>query len=241
MFCSKCGSQINNDALFCTFCGSPTMLAPAAARSASSVQSVPVQCAPMVQGAAVQRVPAAQSVPVPRSIPVSSKELGAGGAWGAAASLPAVEPDTLVAGGGAAETGGAESLKSAESADTESESGAEGFIYEPDGENRAAGAPSVEPLPAAGPVNAVETVTAGARGAQPELAVFEPALPPAAADMGLNGLNALAEPAASDISAELAEKPAKYYTFGHIALCLAAVGVMAIVAGIFAGLYFSVI
>ena len=33
----------------------------------------------------------------------------------------------------------------------------------------------------------------------------------------------------------------KYYTFGHIALCLAAVAVMAIVAGIFAGLYFSAI
>ena len=35
--------------------------------------------------------------------------------------------------------------------------------------------------------------------------------------------------------------PEKYYTFGHIAMCLAAVAVMAIVAGVFAGLYFSVI
>lgn len=32
----------------------------------------------------------------------------------------------------------------------------------------------------------------------------------------------------------------KYYTFGHLALCLAAVALMAIVAGVFAGLYFSV-
>lgn len=37
------------------------------------------------------------------------------------------------------------------------------------------------------------------------------------------------------------EKSEKYYTFGHLMLCLAAVGVMAIVAGVFAGLYFSVI
>lgn len=36
-------------------------------------------------------------------------------------------------------------------------------------------------------------------------------------------------------------KPEKYYTFGHLALCLAAVAVMAIVAGVFAGLYFSAI
>ncbi len=38
-----------------------------------------------------------------------------------------------------------------------------------------------------------------------------------------------------------AVKTEKYYTFGHIALCLAAVAVMAITAGVFAGLYFSVI
>ncbi len=37
------------------------------------------------------------------------------------------------------------------------------------------------------------------------------------------------------------EKEPKYYTFGHIALCLAAVAVMAIVAGVFAGLYFSIV
>ncbi len=37
------------------------------------------------------------------------------------------------------------------------------------------------------------------------------------------------------------QKVEKYYTFGHIAMCLAAVAVMAIVAGVFAGLYFSVI
>jgi len=37
------------------------------------------------------------------------------------------------------------------------------------------------------------------------------------------------------------KKVEKYYTFGHIAMCLAAVAVMAIVAGVFAGLYFSVV
>lgn len=44
-------------------------------------------------------------------------------------------------------------------------------------------------------------------------------------------------------SAELAPetKPERKYTLGHIMMCLAAVAVMAIVAGVFAGLYFSVI
>ncbi len=44
--------------------------------------------------------------------------------------------------------------------------------------------------------------------------------------------------------APIAPKPPKeekYYTFNHILLCLAAVAVMAVVAGVFAGLYFSVI
>lgn len=35
-------------------------------------------------------------------------------------------------------------------------------------------------------------------------------------------------------------KPERKYTFGHLMMCLAAVAIMAIVAGVFAGLYFSV-
>lgn len=37
------------------------------------------------------------------------------------------------------------------------------------------------------------------------------------------------------------ERPERKYTLGHIMMCLAAVAVMAIVAGVFAGLYFSVV
>ena len=37
------------------------------------------------------------------------------------------------------------------------------------------------------------------------------------------------------------EKPRKYYTGAHLAICLAAAGIMAAAAGIFAGLYFSVL
>ncbi len=36
-------------------------------------------------------------------------------------------------------------------------------------------------------------------------------------------------------------KPEKYYTTKHIVLCLVIAGAMAVAAGIFAGLYFSVI
>lgn len=37
------------------------------------------------------------------------------------------------------------------------------------------------------------------------------------------------------------KRPERKYTLGHIMMCLAAVAVMAIVAGVFAGLYFSVV
>ena len=40
---------------------------------------------------------------------------------------------------------------------------------------------------------------------------------------------------------EAADKPRKYYTGVHIALCLATTGIMAMAAGVFAALYFSAI
>lgn len=42
-------------------------------------------------------------------------------------------------------------------------------------------------------------------------------------------------------TAATAEKPVKYYTGTHIALCLVTAGIMAAAAGVFAALYFSVI
>ena len=40
---------------------------------------------------------------------------------------------------------------------------------------------------------------------------------------------------------EKPDKPVKYYTGGHITLCLVTAGIMAAAAGVFAALYFSVI
>lgn len=37
------------------------------------------------------------------------------------------------------------------------------------------------------------------------------------------------------------EKPRKYYTGAHLAICLVTTGIMAVIAGVFAGLYFSAI
>lgn len=62
--------------------------------------------------------------------------------------------------------------------------------------------------------------------------------PPAYPDAHVNTV-----PITQEIKAETAPeaKPERRYTLGHIMMCLAAVAVMAIVAGVFAGLYFSVV
>lgn len=45
----------------------------------------------------------------------------------------------------------------------------------------------------------------------------------------------------NESAAELPQKSQKYYTGGQLALCLVITGIMAAAAGVFAGLYFSVI
>lgn len=146
MICTKCGSTIAENALFCTFCGQPTGL------------SAPAQSAPVMQ-----EVP--QSVPVMQEVPQS---------------IPVMQ----------------ETPQSA----------------------------PVQPVPAQ-PAAAVPPMNAYAQSAAE----------PQSATNRQSGAYVPAEPPAID------QKPEKYYTFGHIALCLAAVAVMAIIAGVFAGLYFSVV
>ncbi len=63
---------------------------------------------------------------------------------------------------------------------------------------------------------------------QPVASVYAPPITPA----GFTG-----EMPAPPVTQPVKEE--KYYTFNHILLCLGAVAVMAIVAGVFAGLYFS--
>lgn len=231
MFCSKCGMQINNDALFCTFCGSPTILA-----SPPSPVRAPA-AAPVIGG-----------VPVPQSIPTSSEIFAAGSIRTASQSIPApnagyraetppAEESVIAERAGEFTQDAAETLPFTEgtapgSAET-AEPTEKGFIYEPEQEY---GARTVTEQPFAPPQpdfaiagSSAELATAGgaALSSSIQSAQFAQTVQPV--------------PVQTAPSEGGSEKPTKYYTFGHIALCLAAVGVMAIVAGVFAGLYFSVI
>lgn len=221
MFCSKCGRQINNDALFCTFCGSPTMLAAPPAPVAPAVSNANALNAP--------NAPGMLNVPTPQSIPMTSESYAAGASMPSAGAVSQSVP--LYAEQGSEPLSSseeyAEPLPIAEdpaSVNPENTEPSVPFVSEPSEYQDDPEAQPSEllqpPLPAPQPTFAVrdsssELTTASAARTIDFSAPIQPAPP--------------------------AEESGKRYTFGHIALCLAAVGVMAIVAGIFAGLYFSVI
>ena len=93
--------------------------------------------------------------------------------------------------------------------------------------------PVTQETPQSAPVQPVPAQPAAA--VPPMNAYAQSAAEPQSAPNRQSGAYVPAEPPAID------QKPEKYYTFGHIALCLVAVAVMAIIAGVFAGLYFSVV
>lgn len=65
-------------------------------------------------------------------------------------------------------------------------------------------------------------------------------IPTSGESTGANAAGAI-PPAAMVAEKAPIERPERKYTFGHIMMCLAAVAIMAITAGVFAGLYFSVV
>lgn len=69
-----------------------------------------------------------------------------------------------------------------------------------------------------------------------------PATPEQAVSVPMQSTSSVTENPAFEYSLEPPApqpKEVKYYTLGHIILCLTAAGIMALLAGIFAGLYFS--
>ncbi len=90
------------------------------------------------------------------------------------------------------------------------------------------------------PQNGAFCTFCGAKADSPALVAAPPAPVPAAAAVPAEQVL----PVTNNIPLtqnEKKEKPEKYYTTKHIVLCLVIAGVMAVAAGVFAGLYFSVI
>ncbi len=175
MFCSKCGRPVNENALFCTFCGNPLRTTndggapeiPTATSSASIGDSVPVYGGSMPS-----------SVPMPERSPDFSDNTPV---YKEASSLPLNDNNM--------------------------------DYREITGKS----------IPISETQTASDTVLTNTEAASGQAEINSPVSVPIV-----------------DIES-VPQKVEKYYSFGHIALCLAAVAVMAIVAGVFAGLYFSVV
>lgn len=224
MFCSKCGRQINNDALFCTFCGSPTVLAAPTAPAAPAVPNANALNAP--------NAPSMLNVPTPQSIPMTSESYAAGasipstGAVSQSVPLYAENNSEPLS----SEEEYAEPLPTEEdpvSVNPENAEPSVPFVSEP---SEYQDNPEAQPSELEQPYPPAPQPTFAVQESSSELAAASPA--------GTIDFSAPIQPVQP---APPAEESGKRYTFGHIALCLAAVGVMAVVAGIFAGLYFSVI
>ncbi len=187
MFCPKCGRLVNDNALFCTFCGCSLREMSDNAPD-NTPGSLPVS-------------PLSEPVPAPMSAPVSASMSARVSELASPLSEPVSAPMSARVSSPVSEL--ASPLSEPVSApvyaaDKPNDSGETAF-------NEVTGIPAVK-------------------------VASESALAPKEVEM---------------ISADDIENPPakveKYYSFGHIALCLAAVALMAIVAGVFAGLYFSVI
>jgi len=86
------------------------------------------------------------------------------------------------------------------------------------------------------PNAAVDPYTTQTTSVSPEMGTT-----PAYPDTAASGLPETGTPAAPAPTGLPKEETPRKYTLGHLIMCLAASGVMAIAAGIFAGLYFSVV
>ena len=179
MFCSKCGKLLDDNALFCTYCGA------AVANAGQPAASAPVS-APVLEA----------GQPAPTSAPVSAPVLQA--EQSAPASAPVSAP-----------------------------------VLEAE-----------QPAPVSAPIStpvlqAEQSAPASAPVSAPVLEAEQPAAGAQDVPMSAEEI-AYHEQAIKDLFTPQPPEE-KYYTFKHIALCLAAVALMAIVAGVFAGLYFSAI
>lgn len=229
MYCTTCGKQIIDTARFCNFCGSPVV------GMAFGAPTAPPQAPTRVQAAPV--APAYTEPVQPEIPPMPSYEETEQSE--ASAKLDSVEAPAELDN---FETPNPEipPYEQAVQPENNDQPEASAELY-----NSEISSPEIPPYQqAVQPENSTASVL-------PETAPDQ--VPPPV--LNENAMRTFSAPAPNQIPingegsvhvAEIPEKPAKAlperkYTFGHIMMCLGAVAIMAIVAGVFAGLYFTVV
>lgn len=245
MFCTSCGKEIINTARFCNYCGNPVRnIAPPTAPGISQNPGQPYY-APISDPIAPPQSEAPQSVPV--SAPANAPD-----EFAQTDALSDVTSDIISdsidvlndteATPSEAELIGSETAETSVSEETPTDSEAAPMTSEAVTAPEAArefsqpGAFANAAQPFA-PNGAQPYAPNGAGG------FYSAPIPPQYPTPGNIPKSGFSAPGYQVPSAPAPrEKPReRKYTLGHIMLCLAAVAVMAITAGVFAGLYFSVV
>lgn len=228
MFCTCCGKEIINTARFCNYCGNPVRnIAPPSAPVFSQNMGQPY-------GVPTSEPITPPQPEAPQSVPVNAPDEFAPTA--AETEPVGVQPET--------EEATAFDSELSEPVVTETTT----FETTP---TASESAPMTSETTATAPEAAQELFQAGMfTGAVPPFApngasdVYSAPIPPQYPTPGNIPKSGFSAPGYQMPSASAPqEKPKRErkYTLGHIMLCLAAVAVMAITAGVFAGLYFSVV
>lgn len=218
MYCINCGKMISNNARFCNFCGVRTAL------------NIPEYSSPLKGenadlSAFMPKAPATQSVPEPVQTPKQSTAdfdpvlpETSGLPEGPVPSESSVLPETPVLSEAPvlSETPGL--------SETSGLSESSGLSETPSLSESSIPEYSKSPLPSDFTPNSIPTEGVST-----------------AENAEFSGFGAPVPMDNAKIAAPAKEPPERKYTLGHIMMCLAAVAVMAIVAGVFAGLYFSVV
>lgn len=239
MFCTCCGKEIINTARFCNYCGNPVR----------NIAPPPAPSQPVGQPGSVPFTP---NIPTPETIVQPQPE--------APQSVPVNAPDEF------APTDAISDITSdiiSDRIDVPTDTEAQPLVSEPTVSGvtetttsettpiASESAPMTSETTAAAPEASREFSQAGKFvGAVPPFApngasdVYSAPIPPQYPTPGNIPKSGFSAPGYQMPSAPAPqEKPKRErkYTLGHIMLCLAAVAVMAITAGVFAGLYFSVV
>ena len=245
MFCVNCGKQIVDDAKFCSFCGTPVrnvvVQTPSPAPAAEQpVQDIPVAENPVTEQP-VQDIPAAEA----RLLEQPFKDISAAEATVSeqpVQDIPTTEARLL------------EQPFKDISAD-EAPVSEQPVQDIPDAEARLLEQPFKDISADEAPISELpeQDIPAHENPIYGNI-ISEPSVPSAPQNFAENPVPGIIPTSGisqqpqnvGGIIPEAAknppvERPERKYTLGHIMICLAAVAVMAITAGVFAGLYFSVV
>ncbi len=217
MYCTACGKQIIDSARFCNYCGTPVRGVPFTAPTSSVPLSQPITVSENTEARSSAETTQPETTGTPSYTEPAQPESTEAPSYVEPAQPESAEAPSYT------EPAQSESVEAPSYTEPAQPESAEAPSYTEPAQSESVEAPSYTETTSPTFVdNTTGTFSLPAPGQILSSGESTTSLPPI--------LESPAKPL-----------PERKYTFGHIMLCLGAVAIMAIVAGVFAGLYFSVV